>query len=56
MEDAVRRGLSTAEQRTTDRYTVIAAGRGGLRPGVALSSNAAVAEALDDGSPLDALR
>lgn len=56
LEDAVRRGLSTAEQRTTDRYTVIPAGRGGLRPGVALSSNAAIAEALDDGSLLDALR
>lgn len=56
LEDAVRRGLSTAEQRTTDRYAVIAAGRGGLRPGVALSSNAAIAEALDDGSSLDALR
>lgn len=56
LEDAVRRGLAGGEQRTAQRYTVRATGTGGLRPGVDLSSNSTVAEALDEGMPVDALR
>ena len=49
LEDAVRRGLSQPEQqRTKPRYAVRPTGSGGLRPGVDLSSSAAVAEAMDD--------
>jgi Ribbon-helix-helix protein, copG family len=56
LEDAVRRGLHPPEQRTADRYVVRPTGSGGLRPGVDLSSNAAVAEAMEDGTAFDALR
>lgn len=50
LEDAVRRGLTQPEQRAGGRYAVRASGRGGLRPGVNLSSNSAVAEAIYDGT------
>lgn len=55
LEDAVRVGLRPAQ---TDRepYTVPTWGRGGLRPGIDLSDNATLYEALDDQVPLDALR
>ena len=56
LEDAVRRGLAGGEQRTAQRYTVRVTGTGALRPGVDLSSNSTVAEALDEGVPVDALR
>ena len=56
LEDAVRRGLDAGEQRTRQRYQVAPIGRGGLRPGVDLSRNAAVAEVLDEDVSLDALR
>lgn len=56
LEDAVRRGLIAGDRRPAQRYTVLAAGNGGLRPGVDLSSNAAVTEALDAGLTADALR
>lgn len=56
LEDAVRRGLRPSDQRTEGRFKVRPSGRGGLRPGVDLSSNAAVAEAMDEGVPADALR
>jgi plasmid stability protein len=56
LEDAVRRGLTPSEQRPARRYAVRPMGRGGLRSGVDLSSNAAVAEAMDEGAPIDALR
>ncbi len=56
LEDAVRRGLTTVEPRAADRYRVVSTGSGGLRPGVDLSSNAAVAEVLDEGVSVDALR
>ena len=46
-EDAVRRGMNTAAQRQTHPYAVRPMGRGGLRPGVDLSSNAAITEAMD---------
>ena len=55
-EDAVRRGLNVSERRAEDRYRVLTTGRGGLRPGVDLGSNAAVAEIMDEGASLDALR
>lgn len=56
LEDAVRRGLDIAEERTRERYVVRPTGVGGLRPGVDLSSNAAMAEVLDEGESIDALR
>lgn len=56
IEDAVRRGLHPSEQEPRRRYVVRPTGRDGLRPGVDLSSNAAVAEVMDDEVPLDALR
>jgi plasmid stability protein len=56
LEDAVRRGLNVSEGRTEDRYRVRPTGRGGLRPGIDLGSNAAVAEIMDESASLDALR
>ena len=56
LEDAVRRGLDVSEQRTRQRYVVRPIGEGGLRPGVDLSSSAGVAELLDEGESIDALR
>ena len=56
LEDAVRRGLHPVEQPSSPRYAVRPTGRGGLRPGVDLSSNAAVAEAMGEAVSLDALR
>ncbi|MBL7324996.1 CopG family transcriptional regulator, partial [Escherichia coli] len=38
------------------RYRVQPSGKGGLRPGVDLSSNAALAEAMNDGVSVDAVR
>lgn len=55
LEDAVRRGLNPPEQRAGSRYTLRPTGRGGLRPGVDLSSNSAVAEVMDEGASIDAL-
>lgn len=56
LEDAVRRGLAPTKRARRDRYTIRPTGKGGLRPGVDLSSNAALAEAMDEDLPLDALR
>ena len=56
LEDAVRRGLAPSERRAGGRYRVHATGTGGLRPGVDLSSNTAVAEVMDEGTSVDALR
>lgn len=56
LEDAVRRGLSSSERPPATPYRVHPTGRGGLRPGVDLSSNAALAEAMDEGASTDALR
>jgi plasmid stability protein len=56
LEDAVRRGLAPSGQRTGRRYAVRPTGSGGLRPGVDLSSNVAIAEAMDEGASVDALR
>ncbi len=56
LEDAVRRGLNSAERRTEDPYVVRTFGRGGLKAGVDLSSNSAVAEAMGEGAAVDALR
>jgi len=55
LEDAVRVGLRPAPA-TTNRFVVRPSGSGGLRPGIDLSSNAAVQEALDEDLPFDALR
>lgn len=56
LEDAVRRGLAPSERRPGGQYSVQATGAGGLQPGVDLSSNATVAEAMDEGTSVDALR
>lgn len=56
LEDAVRRGLNPTDHGSRDRFTVQTTGTGGLRPGVDLSSNAALAEAMDDETSLDAMR
>ena len=56
LEDAVRRGLAPPERRTGGRYRVRATGKGGLQPGVDLSANVAVAEVMDEGASVDALR
>jgi plasmid stability protein len=48
LEDAVRRGLAPAARRPAGRYVIRPTGSGGLRPGLDLSSNAAVAEATDE--------
>lgn len=56
LEDAVRRGLTSAEAPRPSRYVVRPSGSGGLRPGVDLSSNTVVAEVMDEGSSVDALR
>ena len=56
LEDAVRRGLAPSERGAGGRYRVHPTGTGGLLPGVDLSSNAAVAEAMDEGTSVDALR
>ncbi len=56
IEDAVRRGLHSPDRQTRPRFKVRPISGGTLRPGVDLSSNAAVAEAMDEGVPLDAMR
>jgi hypothetical protein len=56
LEDAVCRGLNLSEERAEGRYRVRPSGGGGLRPGVDLGSNAAVAEIVDEGASLEALR
>jgi plasmid stability protein len=56
LEDAVRRGLTPSKQPARGRYTVRPTGGGGLRTGVDLSSNAAVAEAMDESRSVDAMR
>jgi hypothetical protein len=56
LEDAVRRGLAPSERSAGDRYSVQPTGAGGLQPGVDLSSNPTVAEAMDGGTSVDALR
>lgn len=55
-EDAVRRGLCASEPRAASEYRVSTMGRGGLRPGVDLSSNAALTEVMVDDRGFDALR
>ena len=56
LEDAVRRGLNPTEEPTRRLYAVKPTGRGGLRSGVDLSSNAALAEVMDEGASVDDLR
>lgn len=55
LEDAVRRGLNPTRA-SQDRFKVQTTGTGGLKPGVDLSSNAALAEAMDEETSLDAMR
>jgi ribbon-helix-helix CopG family protein len=56
LEDAVRRGLHPDAGTDPSRYELSPLGALGLRPGVDLSSNTAVAEVLDEDVALDALR
>lgn len=55
LEEAVRAGIAPV---TPDRaaYVLRASGRGGVRPGVDLASNASVHEALDEGRRPDEIR
>lgn len=55
LEDAVRAGLAEPKPATRP-FVIRSAGNGGLRPGVDLTSNAGIAEMLDEERPLDALR
>lgn len=55
LEDAVRVGL-TEPAATRTPLTIRPSGRGGLRPGVDLTSNAVLAELGDEGRDLDAVR
>jgi predicted DNA-binding protein len=55
LEDAVRRGLHAGRDAATARYVITPLGRGGLRPGVDLSSGAAIAEIMDEDVSIDAL-
>jgi hypothetical protein len=56
LEDAVRRGLTPTDRKAGGSYTIRPTGRGGLRSGVNLTSNAVLAEAMDEDIPLDAMR
>jgi hypothetical protein len=56
LEDAVRRGLNPTDRTAAGSYTIRPTGRGGLRSRVDLTSNTALAEAMDEDVPLDALR
>jgi len=57
LEDAIRIGLRPQKQEAARRFRVRPmTGSGGLRPGIDLSSNSSVQDALDEGLPLDALR
>ena len=56
LEDAVRRGLTPTDTGARDRFAVHPTGEGGLMPGVDVSSNASLAEIMDDEAGLDAMR
>lgn len=56
LEDAVRKGLRAPEQGAVGRYVVRPTGAGGLRPGVDLTSDASLADVMDDGAGVDASR
>ena len=55
LEDAVRAGLAEPKPATRP-FVIRAAGSGGLLPGVDLTSNAAIADVLDEERPLDTVR
>jgi plasmid stability protein len=55
IEDAVRQALHPAPE-SPSAPPLVPHGRGGLVPGVDLTDNAAVREAMDEDEPLDALR
>lgn len=56
LEDAVRVGLDPPQRSDAPRFVVQPNGAGGLRPGIDLSSNTTMYEALDEETPIDALR
>ena len=56
LEDVVRRGLYARERRNETTYRVQPQGRGGLRPGVDVSSNTALAEAMAEGVAVNELQ
>lgn len=56
IDQALRRELSIAPAPDERPDVPVFHGRGGPRPGIELSSNRALAEAMDDGAPLDELR
>ena len=56
LEDTLRRGMYATDTRRESTYRVQPGGRGGLRSGVGLSSNAALADAMTEGATVDELR
>lgn len=56
IEDAVRRALADEDSATRSPFTIRSSGAGGLRPGVDLSSSAAMRDSLDEDRPVDELR
>ena len=56
LEDAVRVGMSADDDLEPAPFVVPTYGRGGLAPGVDLSSNSSWRELLDESTPLEQLR
>jgi predicted DNA-binding protein len=56
LEDAVRVGMSAADDIEPAHFVVPTFGSGGLVPGVDLSSNSSLRELLDESTPLERLR
>jgi hypothetical protein len=55
VEAALRRELAVREAAARPAVPILS-GRGGLRPGVDATSNRALLELLDDGTPIERLR
>ena len=55
LEDAVRESIARSSDNRKP-LRIKAYGRGGARPGIDLSSNASIQEALDAGLPIEKLR
>lgn len=56
VDEALQRELNVARGQTGGPEIPVFRGGGGLRPGVDLNSNRAIAELLDEGLPLEMLR
>jgi predicted DNA-binding protein len=56
LEDAVRIGISASDDTQVADFVTPTGGRGGLVPGIDLSSNSALRDVLDDDASLEQLR